>query len=294
MQDFEPFSQLNGRATAAVSIHDRGLAYGDGLFETMRLQQGQLPFQALHLERLAAGCERLHIPLPRQSLDEQLNDFLRLAREHSVDTGIVKLVVTRGAGGRGYLPPCRPEPNIILSLFPMPIFPEHYYQQGVAVALCDHRLPHNPALAGLKHLNRLDQVLAALEWRDSDCQEGLLLDPDDHLVEAGSRNVFVVKENCLLTPSLRKAGVAGVLRRRIMEDYALRLGASVWQTQLTVKDLREAEEIILCNSVTGVWPVKSLLVPELPAKSIKGNAFSRKLHKVFEDDIRERVKQRVT
>lgn len=293
MPPFESLTLVNGRETSHVSVLDRGLAYGDGLFETMRLAAGVLPFRDLHWRRLMRGCQRLRIDLPEDELAEQLARLLALLRERGIGKAVVKLIVSRGVGGRGYLPSAASSPTLVLSAFPFPEFPEHYYQQGVRVALCRHRLPRNPALAGLKHLNRLDQVLAALEWRDLDCQEGLLLDTEGELVEAGSRNVFVVQGDCLLTPSLEWAGVAGVLRSRIMEDYAGRLGLKVRETALTLTELRAAEEIALCNSVAGVWPVRSL-AGDSGEWRFTATGVSRKLQQLFEEDIRERVKQSVT
>ncbi|MEX1034125.1 MAG: aminodeoxychorismate lyase [Cellvibrionaceae bacterium] len=295
MPDFEPFSCVNGREDAALSTLDRGLAYGDGLFETMRLERGSLPFWHFHRRRLLRDCERLRICADAGNLDRMLANFLASVRERGVARGVVKLIATRGEAGRGYQPPDVGEVTAILSVFPYPSYPRRYGEEGVKVFLCEHRLPHNPALAGMKHLNKLDYVLAAMEWRDSDCQEGLLLDQDNNVIEAGSRNLFVVDNGVLLTPLLDNAGVAGILRERIVEDYAKRMGTVVEESTLTLETLLAADEVFLGNSVLGVWPVRSLLggafeevAVQCPRDSVGGQ-----IHQLYEEDIQTRAKQHV-
>lgn len=290
MSTFEAFSCVNGQGDALLSTFDRGFAYGDGLFETMRLERGQLPFWSFHRERLQADCRRLQLALDPELLDDHLASALALAEQRGAVRGIVKLVVTRGAAGRGYQPSLNVQPSIILSVFPLPSHPRHVLQDGVAVHLCEHRLPDNPALAGIKHLNKLDHVLAALEWRDGGCQEALLFDQHGQLVEASSRNVFVVKGRRLLTPSLHNAGVAGVLRRRIMEEYATKLGWRAEEASLFLESLLQADEIFLANSVFGVWPVSSLRGKTVQDCVLPSNQVGRQMHDLYERDIETRVR----
>jgi 4-amino-4-deoxychorismate lyase len=292
--DFEPFSSVNGQADAPLSTFDRGLAYGDGLFETMRLAQGQLPFWPFHRERLFSGCGYLGIFLDPHRLEQYLADLLALSQERGIIKGLVKLIVTRGAAGRGYQPKAHTEPTVLLSVFPTPAYPRHYFTEGVAIYICQHRLPDNPALVGFKHLNKLDYVIAAQEWRYSGCAEALLFDRHGCLVEACSRNVFAAKGSRLLTPALHHAGVAGVLRKRIMEDYAKKLGRAVEESSLGLDDLLAADEIFLTNSITGVWPVKSLRGVDLEKHCIPQNAIGRELQRLYENDIQARVQGRAT
>lgn len=289
MSNFEAFSCVNGQRDAFLSTFDRGLAYGDGLFETMRLERGQLPFWSFHRQRLLGDCRRLQLALDPQLLDDQLQSALALARQRGATRAVVKLIVTRGEAGRGYQATLSVQPSIVVSVFPFPSYPRYVFEEGVAVYLCEHRLPDNPGLAGIKHLNKLDHVLAAMEWRNSGCQEALLFDQRDQLVEASSRNVFVVKNRRLLTPSLHRAGVAGVLRKRIMEEYATQLDWRVAEVSLTLESLLQADEVFLANSVLGVWPVKSLNSKTGQERVFPTANVARQLHDLFEYDIQTQV-----
>ena len=127
--------------------------------------------------------------------------------------------------------------------------------RGVRLYACQSRLSRQPALAGLKHLNRLEQVLARREWHDPRYFEGLMLDTEHHVIECVSSNLFMAHDGGLFTPGLEQCGVGGVLRRLIIDDLAPALGLEVEVTSLTIKDLMDADEIFLCNSVIGVLPV---------------------------------------
>src|SRR5690606_24709350 len=235
---------INGERRSALPAADRGLAYGDGLFETMRLEKGAIPFWSLHRQRLLAGCERLRIELGPQRLEEELDLVLSSLSASEPLPRVVKLVVTRGQGGRGYMPAADLRPTTVFQVSALEIDPT-LNSAGVSALICDHRLPDNTALAGIKHLNRLDQVLAAMEWREGGWQEGLLLDNRGFLVEACSRNLFLVKGSKVLTPSLTHAGVAGILREQIITSYAAALGLAVEEAGLTVEDLLQADEAFL-------------------------------------------------
>lgn len=168
---------------------------------------------------------------------------------------MVKIIVTRGEGGRGYRLPDVINPTICIGIFPAAVYPENYSDGGVTVTVCNQRLGSNASLAGLKHLNRLEHILARAEWRDENIAEGLLLDTNGHLIEATVSNIFIVKDGALITPDLTHSGVAGVMRRFILESVAPELGLVSVITQLTLDDLYSADEVFLCNSVFGVWPV---------------------------------------
>ncbi len=236
--------------TTHVPLDDRGLHYGDGLFETMALQGGRLRLLDLHLERLAQGAARLAIPLPGlDGLGAALEAFARQQGE-----GVLKLILTRGSG-RGYAPPAAPSPNLILSHYPAPPMDG---QEGVAVRLCALRLSRQPLLAGIKHLNRLEQVLARAEWHDPAIAEGLLQDGEGFLVEGIASNVFLVAGGRLLTPLLDLCGVAGVMRAHVMRQ-ARTLGLEVQEARLGLHDLLAADELFLTNSLHGIRPVVELI-----------------------------------
>lgn len=235
----------------SLSLTDRGLHYGDGLFETMAVQEGRVRLLDLHLARLARGAARLAIPLA----DAEGLAAALAAAAGAMGEGVLKLILTRGSGGRGYFPPDVPTPSLILQRYP-PVAVEG--QEGVTVRLCELRLARQPYLAGLKHLNRLEQVLARAEWRDPAVAEGLMLDSEGLLVEGVASNVFLVREGRLLTPLLDQCGVAGVMRAHVMQRAAT-LGLEVRETRLVLDDLMAADEVFLTNSLHGIRPVTRLL-----------------------------------
>jgi len=246
----QPATRVDGAADDCVDASDRGLLYGDGLFETMAVQNGRVSRWARHMTRLLAGCERLGIPVVDTRLLAHEADELLAGNGQ----GVLKVIVTRGSGGRGYREPDRVVPRRILQLHPRPDFPPAACEAGVAVRMCTTRLSHNPQLAGIKHLNRLEQVLARREWDDPQIAEGLVLDVDGRLVEGTMSNLFVVREQRLLTPDLHHCGVAGIIRSVILE-LAERESLPAEIRALNATDLLAADEVFLCNSLIGIWPV---------------------------------------
>lgn len=240
---------VNGHS-AAVDPADRGLAYGDGLFETMAANDGHIRWFDLHLDRLEEGCRRLEIPTPSRTL---------LAEEiaaHCPRKGraVVKLIVTRGPGVRGYLPPDPPAPTRVLAISSWPDYPDSYYRTGISVRLCQLRLGENPALAGVKHLCRLEQVLAQLELRGYAVQQGLLLDAGGNVAGGTSSNVFAVHGADLATPTLARCGIKGVMRRAVLEA-ARTLGIRAGERDFALPELLTADELFVTNSLFGIWPV---------------------------------------
>ncbi len=244
---------VNGVATQTVGFSDRGLHYGDGLFETLALEAGQPLCWEQHMARLADGCQRLGLLPPSLALLRE--ESLRVSA--GLETGVLKLIVTRGSGGRGYRPPADAQPVRIVMAYPWPSYPAENSEVGVRVRICHTRLGRNPALAGIKHLNRLEQVLARNEWDDPSIAEGLMLDEAGQVLEGTMSNLFVVSRERLFTASLETAGVAGVMRRIIMES-APALGYRVTECTLSPEDLSTADELFLCNSLIGIWPVREL------------------------------------
>lgn len=243
---------VNGIPSTSVDVLDRGLHYGDGLFETLSVREGRIALLDYHLQRLTQGCERLSLGMPPV---ETLQDELRDAATGQ-GRAVLKLIVTRGAGGRGYGSPQHAVPTRVLLLYPQPDYPTSNWEEGVRLHVCDTRLGRNPKLAGLKHLNRLEQVLARREWSTAGgVAEGLMLDEAGLVIEGTMSNVFAEFEaGVLTTPALEHCGVAGVMRRHLLEQahdagMALRVG------DMTLAELLQAREIFICNSVIGVWPV---------------------------------------
>lgn len=232
---------------------DRGLLYGDGLFETIAIADGDPVLWNLHYARLSAGAQRLGLPVP---VSEVLLRDLRRAADGTTK-GVGKIVLTRGCGGRGYRPPSHAEPAVFISTHPWPEYPAHWPGEGVMIRWCDTPVSQNPVLAGMKHLCRLENVLARAEWDDPEIAEGLMLCPRGHVIEGTSSNLFVVRDGQLMTPQLNAAGVAGVMRQWIIERFA-GWGQPVATACLDRDAVESADEVFLCNSVIGIWPVMRL------------------------------------
>ncbi|MBV1789901.1 aminodeoxychorismate lyase [Marinobacterium sp. D7] len=243
-----PTILINGSPQHSIEIGDRGLAYGQGVFETILIQHRQPQFWDWHLERLVEGCRRLAIPAG--NLVSQLEQELPVLPEQ----GVLKLTVTRGVGGRGYAVNEVIEPTRIIQLLAMPEWSDNPRQTGVRVRQCQTRLARQSLLAGIKHLNRLEQVLARAEWSDVVIREGLVCDTAGYLIEGTMSNLFFVLDGVLCTPDLTQCGVAGVLRRWVL-DVTERKGEPVRVGSFTPDQLGRAEEIFLCNSLIGIWPV---------------------------------------
>lgn len=236
-------------STSAIDVSDRGLNYGDGLFETMLLKNGTVRRIDAHLQRLAVGCKRLGIECPSAST---LHDEISRACTN-VAAGVVKVVLTRGAGARGYRSDPAAAPTRIVSLHP----PIAQPVGRLRIRWCEMRLSRNPALAGIKHLNRLEQVLAQNEWHDSDIGEGLMLDSEGELVSATAANLFIVRGGDLVTSDLRYCGIRGVMRAAVLQR-AQALGMTVHEEPLWPEDIESASEVFLTNAVRGIRPVTSL------------------------------------
>lgn len=236
-------------ASQAVAADDRGLHYGDGLFETALSIDGRVRFLDDHLERLFRGCERLGIQAPdRHALSDEITQVSGAASR-----GVLKIIVTRGGGGRGYRPAAAATATRIVALHPLQETPQH----PLKLRWCETRLGRNTRLAGIKHLNRLEQVLAQSEWREGEFDEGLMMDTEGELVCATSGNVFAVRDGALVTPDLRFCGVQGVMRAQVIK-VASKLGLAVGEEPLWPHDLEAASEIFITNAVRGIRSATSL------------------------------------
>lgn len=244
---------INGAMSCTIDVSDRGFQYGDGLFETIEINKGRLVFFDRHIHRLKEGCRRLQIPL------EDTGNLVAEAENASknVDRGVLKIILTRGTGGRGYRQPHNIKPTRVISVYPFPDYPENYNRNGITARVCSTRLGLNPALAGIKHLNRLEQILARAEWNDPGIQEGLMLDADGNVIEGTMTNLFYVINRQLHTSEIFHSGVAGIMREIILElaeSNALVLS----KRYFGIDELLNAAEIFVCNSVIGIWPVTQI------------------------------------
>lgn len=244
---------VNGVIANTIAVLDRGLAYGDGVFRTLALRDGKLEHWPRQLRKLADDCAALQLDCPAES---DWLEAIRLALGSQRDAAL-KLMVTRGCGTRGYRYPEPQQCNWLVLASPLPDYPLECGLLGVDIRVCDLRLSWQPRLAGIKHLNRLENVLARNEWCDPAIREGIMLDQSGNVIEGTMSNLFMLCNGRLLTPALDQCGVAGVMREMLLEA-AFDLQLPIEVKPLSLDELLQADEIGLCNSLIGVWPVKSL------------------------------------
>lgn len=243
---------INGEPENRVRVTDRGLQYGDGVFETIAFRNDIAEFLDAHLQRLTLACDQLNIPFDSLILlQNELNDVLQSL---TGSQAIIKIIITRGSGGRGYFADHNAKPSRIISTHPIPNYPKSFSEQGISVRYCQHPLSENKILSGIKHLNRLDQVLARNEWSDPNIAEGIMLDQHGFIIEGTMTNIFIVKSGRLITPSLTRSGVLGVMRAQVI-NLASNLGFTTKEEQVKKEDFDAADEAFVCNSINGIWPV---------------------------------------
>ena len=267
-----PAVWVDGRPSEAVPALDRGLHYGEGVFETIACLKGRARFLSLHLQRLALGCERLGVPAPA-GLRAQIE---RLAAEGP--RSIVKALLTRGAGAaRGYRRGAESGTCVIIR-YPWP--EEAQPRAGARVRIASVRLGENPALAGLKHCNRLEQILAANEPEGAEADEALMLSSAGQLIGGTMTNVFLIDGPSgrwrVRTPEIRTCGVAGVMRQVLMREAA-RAGLAVEACALGLEDLEGAREVILTNARVGLWPVSAL-----PGRALGPGPLTERLQRLLQ------------
>jgi 4-amino-4-deoxychorismate lyase len=245
---------VDGRAGDALSALDRGLHYGDGLFETIACLGGRPRFLELHLERLARGCVRLGIEFPdREELRREI-----LAQAAEAPRAIVKVLLTRGiAAARGYATAGTERPTRVTLRYAWEREASDAATAGVRVRTAALRLGEIPALAGLKHLNRLEQVLARREWNAGEIAEALMFSSSGRLISGVMSNVFLVAGGGLRTPLLDRCGVAGIMRAVVLREAA-RAGIAAEEAPLEAADLAGARELFLTSALIGVRPVREL------------------------------------
>jgi 4-amino-4-deoxychorismate lyase len=246
--------RVNGAAGTELSVIDRGLHYGDGLFETIACLGGRPRLLDRHLRRLALGCGRLKLAPPdTNALDAEVHELAA-----AVPRSIIKILVTRGpARARGYGVSGGEIASRIVLRYPWPEEGPAASRDGVQIRLAQTRLGENVALAGLKHCNRLEQVLARCEWDDPTIAEALMFSSSGALISGTMSNVFLVDNSRLLTPRLDRCGVAGIMRGLVLEEAA-QAAVPVVECRLEAAALEQARELFLSNALWGVRPVRAL------------------------------------
>ncbi|MBD8527686.1 aminodeoxychorismate lyase [Pseudomarimonas arenosa] len=268
-------SLVDGVPTDRVPIDDRGLLYGDGVFETILLEYGQPLWWTQHIDRLCQGAQRLGMDAPAAKDWQRELDLLLRALDVALPThAVLRISLTRGSGGRGYSADASRSPRRLMLLFPAP---QSVDGGGLRVRCCALRLAAQPALAGIKHLNRLEQVLARLEWQAlpseqrSHFDEGLLLDAAGDVVCATIGNLLWLDRHGWHTPPIVDCGIAGICRAELLQ------WGWVDECSLSASNLDQVEGLAVCNSVRGILPVASLDERVLPGAAAASALRSRLL-----------------
>jgi 4-amino-4-deoxychorismate lyase len=252
---------VNGQSSHVLDVRDRGLAYGDGVFETIALKQGQVQLWQAHRHRLSTGLMTLGIVADEAAALSLINTIVDDIKAAYLlfdrPDGVIKIIVTRGFGGRGYAAPIAPLPTRIVYMMPEPSGRSQLSSEGVRVRLCQHCWSNNAALAGIKHLNRLDQVMARSEWTDVNIHEGIMLNQDGLVISGVMSNLFIEMDGVLITPLLDQCGINGTMAELVCAT-AKQLGIKLVQHEVTFDALLNADSVFITNSLNGIWPIIEL------------------------------------
>lgn len=251
---------INDSAQPQVAAGCRALQYGDGVFTTLAVKNGQPQLWSLHLARLQLAVTRLALPAPDWHV---LTETVAQHAAQFTAPTVIKLLLSRGIGGRGYAPHQCHHPIVYLYTAAMPDY-QHWQQHGLRVGVAKLRLAIQPALAGLKHTNRLEQVLLKQELAQTSFDDLLVVDQQQHLTEATAANVFYQWQGQWFTPPLHLAGVAGVMRQHIMANLA-----GCQERVLQVSDIKHVQAMFLTNALLGIAPINSIEGYALPIAAVQ-------------------------
>nr|WP_318382028.1 aminodeoxychorismate lyase [uncultured Enterobacter sp.] len=243
---------INGLKQPTLAASDRAIQFGDGCFTTARILAGSVQFLPAHLRRLREACEKLLLPFN----DWPLLETEMRAQAQGLESGVLKVILTRGSGGRGYSATACDAPTRILSVSQRPAHYAGWREEGIVLALSPVRLGRNPHLAGIKHLNRLEQVLIRTHLEQTSADEALVLDSDGWVTECCAANLFWRKGSDVFTPRLDQAGVAGVMRAHCLAQLAPS-SFRVVEVNATQDALNDADEVLICNALMPVIPVRA-------------------------------------
>ncbi len=241
------YCSIDGQQQELLSVKNRGFSYGDGLFTTAKIVNGKVEMLPQHLQRLIDGCEQLNIPAI--NFDQLRQELKQVAS--SFTKAVIKVVITSGEGGRGYSRLGVGPATVVISVT---AFPEHYdnwQQTGINLATSKLQLGLNPMLTGIKHLNRLEQVLIRQELDQRSEDDLLVTNINDHIIETSCANIFWLIDERLYSPKIISSGVAGLMRAALLE----KLPNTVIK-DFVLADLQQAQAMFICNSVMGIVPIK--------------------------------------
>ncbi|NNC77609.1 MAG: aminodeoxychorismate lyase [Woeseiaceae bacterium] len=254
----------HGEQIDSIPIDDRLAQYGDGVFETIAIRDSRPRFWESHVARLESACDRIGLAMPARNILRR--DFDRVLARTTANTGFAtaKIIVSAGGSQRGYRRPPAEYANTLIGVFAAHPLPANYYTDGVSVFRCATPVSIQPALAGIKSCNRLDQVVGRAEWESDEYFDGLMCDADRNLICGTMTNMFVVRNNQIETPSLARCGVAGIMRKRIIELLS-KNKISCTEVTLQLQALEDVDEVFISNSQFGVLPVRRFDSFEWPA-----------------------------
>ena len=261
---------LNGELVAqsdqVIDFQDRAFHYGDGVFETLRIHRGDIPMWDFHCERLLRAQEKLKLPI-----DEFLAQWSKFIAKNlkAIESGCAKLIISRGIGPRGYKPPDVPAVNWWLKITDLPEDSLNLVQSNKKLTICRHPLSRQPALAGLKHLNRLDQIMARSEWSSqNEFDEGIMLDIDGAVTECTMSNIFWLLNEQVYTPDLSLEGVDGCVRRWLINKLASRSKTLQVVKSVKLECLLSADAVFISNSLTGIQLVSNIAGHQIPLSNL--------------------------
>ena len=253
--------QVNGKLTNKINIKDRSVQYGDGVFETIAVKAQLLEFWKEHYQRLNRGCKVLRIKCPSELfLKREINNFIKKIKKKKF---ILKIIISRGEGGRGYQPPEKSKPTRIIGVYSWPNYPKINYKKGVKLGVCKMRISSQPYLSKIKHLNRLEQIIARSEWKKKNISESIMLDFNDNIIEGTMSNIFGVKKNVYYTPSTTLSGIEGIMRNKILQ-FLKKTKKKYKIKKINLKELLNFDEVFICNSVFGIWAVRQIEKKKFP------------------------------
>ncbi len=231
--------------------------FGHGVFETMRVFKWDIPLLCYHLRRIHEHSKKIHIQTNSRSLRERIDNFVSRIRQAFSGSGILRLIVMSTGSLGGYRIDKTCEPTYIISYRSLPVEPVAMPLNGIKMRVCDYRLPLNPVLSGMKHLNRLDQILARAEW-DDQFDDGIMLDQNELVVETTFGNIFFLSSSGWGTPLINQCGVEGVMRSLLIKKIMPALSESVDIRKVELYEIKKCSEWFVCNAVRGIMPVSSL------------------------------------
>lgn len=253
-----------------INFNDRALQYGDGVFETIRICKGGIPMWKYHQQRLINAQNILGLPI--DDFLSQWNDFV-VTNFVNIDNACAKLVISRGEGPRGYQIPKQAHLNWWLKVTDLPVKSD---RDGFRLTLCRHALSRQPALAGIKHLNRLDQVMARSEWNEKDnFDEGIMFNIDGDVIEGTMSNIFWLKDGRFFTPDLSQEGIDGCVRRWVINQQGNKYSVTT-KKNVKLDQLLTADGVFLTNSLMGIKKVA-----EIDGQTIAQNTMIDTLEKAF-------------